>query len=125
MSGKLRRCAVYCGSVIQLRFAQRLEAHNAEFNPCDVVTPVPPKRASSADSTASKRQKLESLEEADLAELMKAVPVCIAVHAMYTLLMARPATGDSACTVWIAAKCDMDLDPNDVLFAFGTGRPAC
>jgi hypothetical protein len=62
------------------------------------------------------------LEEASLAELIEAGPVSIVDKPMYTLLLARPTTKDSASTVWIAAKCDMDLDPNDILFSFGTGR---
>jgi len=104
------------------RFARKLKEHNAEFNPCDVVGPSP-KRTIDVLSAESKRQKLECLEEADFAELMKAGPECIVRHPLYTLLLARPTNPkDSAGAVWISAKKDMDLDPNDVLFSFGAGR---
>jgi hypothetical protein len=62
------------------------------------------------------------LEEADLAELLQAGPVSIAENTRYTLLLAPAADVDSAGTVWIASKCDMDLDSDEVLFSFGAGK---
>ena len=107
-------------SLVWLRFARKLQEHNDEFNRCNAVEPSR-KRASDADSSQSKRPKLEGLEEANLTDLMKVGPLSIAEHAQY-LLLSVPAEGDSAGTVWIASKGDMDLDANDILFSFGAGR---
>jgi hypothetical protein len=121
MPGQFRRGAINCGELIWLRFAQLLANHNAEFNPHGALEPSR-KRSIVADSVKSKRQKLEGLEEADLAELMKAGPVSMTEHRRYILLLARPTTKDSAGALWIASKHDMNLDTDEVLFAFGSGR---
>jgi hypothetical protein len=104
-----------------LRFARTLKEHNSEFNPNDVFIPAP-KRAIDVVPAFLNRQKLEGLDEADFAELMEAGPQCIVRYPMYTLLLTRPTISDLTGTVWIASKRDMVLDPNDVLFSFGTGR---
>lgn len=80
------------------------------------------KRAIDADSDESIRPHLEDLEEASFEELMKAGPASIVEHAKYTILLARATAEGSAGTVWIAAKHDMVLVPDDVLFSFGAGR---
>ena len=100
---------------------QKLHAHNAEFNPSNVAEPSR-KRAIDTVSSESKRARLQGLEEADLAELMKVSLVSIAEHTKYTMLLAPAADSDSAGTVWIASKFDMDLAVDDVLFSFGSGR---